>query len=412
LRNLRRLNRLVPGLAVLLTLGSATLARAYEIGYTSMTFVDSARGNREVPVEVYYPADIAGESVPPAAPPGEGFPVVAFGHGYMIPWSSYDFLWESLSPAGFFVALAKTGGELFPDHLEFGQDLAFVSRALRAESSDPASLFYGVISQAAAVGGHSMGGGASFLAAAGDSTMTALFNLAAAETNPSAIGAAQDVTVPALVFSGSLDCVTPPADHQIPMYEALASECKTRLTVIGASHCQFAEYSFTCSLGEIGCADPTLTRTRQHEVTLEALTPWLRATLQDDGAAWAEFEAVIDSLPEIDYVQDCPQSGVGPGETQGFGEPAVSEVKVFPNPGRGSSRIGFRLAGGARVTIEIVSAEGRRVGRVLDRHLAAGSHIVPWNGRNGAGLRLPPGVYFFRLEAGGAVRSGRLVLAP
>ena len=52
------------------------------------------------------------------------------------------------------------------------------------------------------------------------------------------------------MFCGTNDCVTPPADHQIPMYDALAGGWRTRVTITGASHCQFNSYSFLCALGE------------------------------------------------------------------------------------------------------------------------------------------------------------------
>ena len=394
----------------ILASAGAAPSTAYEIGHTSIVVPDPDRGNRQVPTEIYYPADSAGEDVPVAVPPGDGFPVVAFGHGYQISWSTYDFLVNGLVPEGFVVALPTTGGELFPDHLEFGLDLAFVSRAVRGESDDPASLFYEALSDAAALGGHSMGGGASFLGASEDTTITAIFNLAAAETNPSAIAAASLITAPALVFSGSVDCVTPPADHQIPMYDALASDCKTRVTLLGASHCQFAEYSFLCSLGEFACSDPTLSRAEQHALTLDLLTPWLSAELAGDDAAWATFQGLLQSLEDITWVQDCPLTAVATGPDRPTAMSSSMEIAAIPNPFHSGTHIRLALPRAERVILDIFSVAGRRVVRLADVELRAGSHAFAWDGRDENGRSLASGLYFCRAAAGGRSVIGRLLL--
>jgi hypothetical protein len=397
--------------AAIILIAFAAPSLAYQIGHTSATFIDASRANREVPTEIYYPADVPGDDVPPATPPPGGFPVVVFGHGYLISWSDYEYLWEALTPSGFLVALPRTGGELFPNHLDFGRDLAFVSRALRAEGSDPSSPLFGLLSGTAAVGGHSMGGGASFLGVSEDTTVQAIFNLAAAETDPSAIAAAGDISVPALVFSGSLDCVTPPATNQTPMYEALSSWCKTHVTIVGASHCQFAESNFFCNLGESGCPDPTITRTEQQSKTAAVLEPWLRATIGSDPASWATFQTVVDTLAGITYVEDCPASEI-PCYEEGRSskQDAVSRVQVSPNPSSGLYRIAFSLRRSAGVRLEVVSARGRLVARLMDDALPAGVHAAEWDGRSGEGVEMASGIYFYRLTADGHVRSGRLVL--
>ncbi|MBD3237648.1 MAG: hypothetical protein GF330_13160, partial [Candidatus Eisenbacteria bacterium] len=303
-------SRVVSTLVVLLASLAAHAPQAYELGHTDRIFVDPTRGNRQIPSEIYYPAETAGEDVPLASPPAGGFPVVAFGHGFLIPWEDYDFVWEGLVPAGYFVVLPDTESGLLPDHEDLGLDLAFVISALREAGDNPGSPFYEGVAGTAVACGHSMGGGASFLAAASDPTITALANFAAAETNPSAIDAAASITAPALLFSGSVDCVTPPADHQLPMYDTLASDCRAWANLLGASHCQYAEYNFTCELGEFACDDPTISRSAQHALTLELLTPWLDAVLRDDAAAWQTFLAALEQPDRLDYLLDCDTGGV------------------------------------------------------------------------------------------------------
>jgi len=383
-------------------------ADAYELGHRTVTFYDPERSNREISTEIYYPADVAGDDVPLAEPPAGGFPVVTFGHGFVMSIDDYDFLWEGLAPAGYIVALPRTETGFSPDHLDLGLDLAFLCRALRDEGEDPASPFFGKVAATCALSGHSMGGGASFLGAASDPSVTALFNFAAAETNPSAIGAAAQITAPALLFAGSLDCVTPPPNHQQPMYDALASDCRTYVELLGASHCQFAEYNYLCSLGELGCQDPEISRQEQHALTLLFLIPWLDAFLYEDAPAWETFQTLLAETPGIVYEQDCAMSGlddlvevidsVPPG---GAVDPLLFESPSVVIAGAPLAlRLYLPAPGNLHVTIH--DASGRRMDERNRLAMTAGWHTLTWDTHSGAGGTMPAGVYFgrARLSAG------------
>ncbi|MBN2170901.1 MAG: T9SS type A sorting domain-containing protein [Candidatus Krumholzibacteriota bacterium] len=383
----------------------AAAAAALDIGHVSRTYVDPERDDRQIPTEVYYPALQAGEGVPAAPPPPGGFPPLACGHGYLMPWSVYGWIWEDLVTAGYVVALPRTGGELFPDHEDFGLDLAFVLRALQVEAATPASPLYGAVAAAGGVMGHSMGGGAAVLAAASDPDIAALVGFAAAETNPSAAAAAASVTAPSLQFSGSHDCVAPAEQHQLPIHENLASDCRAWANLLGGSHCQFAAYNFTCSLGESGCPSPTLTRTEQQAIAMLLLRPWLDRVLKGDAAAWQTFTARLDSLPEVDYLLDCGPTAAPAGPA---GSPLV--LMSAPNPCRGGARLRYSLAGAARVEASLFDVAGRRLRAFPVREATAGVHTLAWDGRDGAGRRLSAGVYLLRLRAGEATLSHRLVL--
>lgn len=300
------------------------------------------------------------------------------------------------------MALPRTETGIQPSHLDLGIDLAFVYRSLQSEGADPQSPFYAAVSAACAVGGHSMGGGASFLAAASDPSVTALFSFAAAETDPSAIAAAGQIAAPALLFAGSHDCVTPPAQHQQPMYAALASDCRTYAELIGASHCQFAEYNFLCNLGESGCPSPTISRTQQHGLTLALLQPWLDHFLKGDLQAWSEFQALLFGHAGITYLQDCEASAVG--ELTGA---AASETRAqgprleLTTGGIGSSGATFALLmpASAEVSLTIYDVVGRPVRALADRRLDAGRHEYAWDGTGDNGWPAPTGSYYCRLDS-------------
>jgi hypothetical protein len=83
--------------------------------------------------------------------------------------------------------------------------------------------------------GHSMGGGASVLAAAADPRVRTLANLAAAETNPSAIGASASLAIPLCLISGSQDTIVPPGGNGQLMYEN-ASPPRQLPLILGGHH--------------------------------------------------------------------------------------------------------------------------------------------------------------------------------
>ncbi len=280
----------------------AVMSQNYQVGHKQYNFVDPAR-NRTIQTEVYYPATTAGNNVPFAA--GQ-FPVLVFGHGFVMAWNSYEWLWDSLVPKGYIMAFPRTEGSISPNHSAFGEDLKFLNNFLLSEGSNPSSDFYQHILGTSAIMGHSMGGGSSFLAAANNTNLTTLVNFAAAETNPSAIAAAANVTVPSVLFYGVNDGVTPPVNHQIPMYQALASSCKTLIGIIGGGHCYFADYNFNCSFGE-GTTNPqpTISREQQHEIVAQLLIPYLEFILKGNAAAEHIFYQRLNSMNTITFQRSC-----------------------------------------------------------------------------------------------------------
>lgn len=268
----------------------AVAAQPYAIGTRNITWTDTDRG-RDIPCAVYHPAAAAGNDVPVA---DGSFPVLVIGHGFVMTVDAYAYLGAHYASEGYIVVLPTTEGSFGPDHGAFGADLAFLAGALLAANTEAGSPFLGHVAPAAALMGHSMGGGAAFLGAAGNSGIRTLIGLAPAETNPGAVAAAASVVVPTLVFAASEDCVTPIPQHQGPMYDALTVPCKAFVNITGGGHCYFGDASFTCTFGEITCGpDLTVSREEQHDVVTDIMDLWLRLHLQDDAAAAAPL---LDSL--------------------------------------------------------------------------------------------------------------------
>jgi hypothetical protein len=87
----------------------------------------------------------------------------------------------------------------------------------------------------------------------------------------------------------------------------------------------------------------------------------------------------------------------------------VRVAAPFPNPFASAVTVGFSLAEPGPVRIEVYDLQGRPVRKLLDRILEAGDHVAGWDGEDDLGRRLPPGMYFYRLEAGRTVVVKKLV---
>lgn len=83
---------------------------------------------------------------------------------------------------------------------------------------------------------------------------------------------------------------------------------------------------------------------------------------------------------------------------------------VEPNPVVARAMLRFETAGTGRVTLAVFSADGALVRVLLDEDLPAGSRTAVWDGRDDAGRRVPPGLYFCGLTEGGAKSVQRVLL--
>jgi hypothetical protein len=83
----------------------------------------------------------------------------------------------------------------------------------------------------------------------------------------------------------------------------------------------------------------------------------------------------------------------------------------YPNPFNSGTLIRFSLASDqAQVVLEVFDLAGQRVATLLQGPLPAGQHQFQWQGRDQAGRDLATGVYLYRLRAGSAVETRRLLL--
>ncbi|MDA0940762.1 MAG: alpha/beta fold hydrolase [Bacteroidetes bacterium] len=288
-----------------------------QVDQITAALTDTSRAGRIIGLDIRVPSDAI-----------EALPWVVFGHGFVMPTTDYDDLATALAAEGFVVVLVDTETSFAPSHEDFGLDLAYVVERAATDLSE----LDGVLGDRVALMGHSMGGGAAWLAAAQlGSAVDALIGLAPAETSPSAIAAGSEIVAPTMVISGSGDLVTLPSDHHEPMYAATSNaDCRAWVNLIGGGHCGFADAGTLCDFGEITFTG--MPRQEQQAHSFMCVQLWLEAHLQDAELALGSVEAYAESQAEVEVDWTCETAGV-PGAS------GVPHVAVGPNPATNVLRI-------------------------------------------------------------------------
>ena len=285
---LSRLTSLVATLLVaLLTLAPplhADLSQPgpHQAGWTTVTV--TRPNSTTFSAALYYPALATGVNAP-YDPSGAPYPAIAFGHGFLQPVNAYQGTLQHLATWGYFVIATESEGGLFPSHANFAADLRHTLTWLESENATSASVWYGQVDVAHfGLSGHSMGGGASILAAAADPRVKALANLAAAETNPSAITAMLAVHVPVSLISGTQDSIVPLASNGQLMYQN-ARAPRLLPKILGGYHCGFVDNP---AFGGLGCDSGSIPAATQLAITRRLLTTFFNFYLKGDQSLWSQ----------------------------------------------------------------------------------------------------------------------------
>lgn len=351
-----------------------TFAQPFLVGQRSATFTDPSRGNRPIPVQIYYPAASAGTGVPLVSG-SSSFPVVLFGHGFVIQVSSYKWLADSLASNGFVAVFPETEGSIAPSHGDFGADLAFLATRVTSLSDSSSSFLFGRLIKKAAVGGHSMGGGASFLSVGQSNSIFALFNFAAAETSPSAKQAATGVQRPSLIFAGSRDCIVTDS-NQLRMYTNIPYGCKTFVNVTDALHCQFSDNAGLCAFGQLssGCNTTPLSTTTVYRKVSSILLPFLNYYLKADCLSGAGFDLLLSGTTGISFQRTCTADAFGctpllinpgnpgaPSNGSGGNRLFDESIRISPQPVPGNGVLQISAGRKKIRAAELYDAAGRRI---------------------------------------------------
>jgi flagellar hook assembly protein FlgD len=84
-------------------------------------------------------------------------------------------------------------------------------------------------------------------------------------------------------------------------------------------------------------------------------------------------------------------------------------LRAAPNPSGGAQALQFSLTAGGFARVAIHDVSGRVVRVLHEGALPAGPQRLEWDGLSTTGVRVAPGIYFARLDAGEAHAAAKLL---
>jgi ligand-binding sensor domain-containing protein len=119
------------------------------------------------------------------------------------------------------------------------------------------------------------------------------------------------------------------------------------------------------------------------------------------GYLWAGSSTGV--VRSTDPTPSIPALTVG-RQTTGNGI-ANGDIQIWPNPASGNIHFSLHLQQAGNVQLKLYDLLGSEVAVVVDRHMEAGSHQVPFKVQDH-----PPGTYHYSLTVDNRVATGRVVV--
>jgi hypothetical protein len=137
----------------------------------------------------------------------------------------------------------------------------------------------------------------------------------------------------------------------------------------------------------------------------------LNAATNTTGLLVAGSNVTTDDLWYAKISLGAPKSAAPAAELQRQRETAIDNfaaAQVYPNPFNPATTIKFAVQEPATVKLQIFNIKGELVRTLADGEFSRGLHEKRWNGRDNTGRQAASGMYFYRLQIGGKMFTGRM----
>tara|TARA_Y100000590_G_scaffold249156_2_gene279958 strand:+ start:2891 stop:4120 length:1230 start_codon:yes stop_codon:yes gene_type:complete len=88
----------------------------------------------------------------------------------------------------------------------------------------------------------------------------------------------------------------------------------------------------------------------------------------------------------------------------------IAISKAYPNPFNPATTISYELLESNHVRVDIYDMAGRKVRTLVNQNQGAGNWSIRWNALNDRGQTVAAGMYFYKIESGGELKSNKIVL--
>ncbi|MCD4651305.1 MAG: T9SS type A sorting domain-containing protein [Candidatus Cloacimonetes bacterium] len=117
----------------------------------------------------------------------------------------------------------------------------------------------------------------------------------------------------------------------------------------------------------------------------------------------------FDSYATLDYTfvaEDVIYIGVDDEDIKEFNNAITS----YPNPFNPITELSFSIRKSGIVSIDIYNIRGQKVKSLVNSHFGAGKYSVVWDGKDDSKTEVSGGIYFYRMKAGDAIKTGKMTL--
>jgi hypothetical protein len=104
------------------------------------------------------------------------------------------------------------------------------------------------------------------------------------------------------------------------------------------------------------------------------------------------------------------ESRIGEGLLNGLVPSEFALSQNYPNPFNPTTLIKYQLPENAKVSLTIYNSLGQVVRNLVDADKEAGYYEATWDGRNGNGVQVTSGIYFYRIDAGSFTQTRKMIL--
>ncbi len=126
----------------------------------------------------------------------------------------------------------------------------------------------------------------------------------------------------------------------------------------------------------------------------------------------------VSGLPEFFPFPGRIGYATAPDETPtSFEEPYSPEPpstftlhQNYPNPFNPATSIRYEVSRRDQIVLKVMNLLGQEIRTLVDEEKPVGFYEVVWDGRDRAGLRMPSGVYLYRIEVQGLTLTRKMVL--
>jgi hypothetical protein len=90
--------------------------------------------------------------------------------------------------------------------------------------------------------------------------------------------------------------------------------------------------------------------------------------------------------------------------------PSNKDINIYPNPFSSQTTISFHVENPGIVKVEILNSTGQTVRTLSDDYRSSGNYSVIWDAKDGTGINIAAGIYYYRVNEKDRINTGKLML--